>query len=980
MKRIIKLLTIIFMVVPSFVHATTIISNSAGGGVYQSKVGGSKCNESTINAKYTPCNNGNFIALHVQLVHYDGIKTEIIGNSAYVGTNTAWVNKVFEEKHQITYWDKLSGLSNNSDNLHSKLTTIFIKEDNLNFIFTKMGLDYTTFKNDVQNNKYPDHQRIGTNGVDTTGVRLIIEPIFTYYEVNGGKNSKYYYANSRGLASVCLQNLSNCNAQHIIRAAQSVKFADSDIGIYAGTMYEGTLEQLRDKYNNGREEERKVYEKLQKDKYSYGRMEIGIFDNIKITETRCNPDKDYSGYKSGIEYCCKTLGITENEQDKNITKKSDGSNGFVTRKLTNDELQKYCPSDNRCDPDKDGIAHCCKVAGIDSKNTANNITTNPDGTPGPLKRVIKSDELEKYCPVNEDTPDCIYDLQVESIKNCNNGNVGKISDSKTSWECAFKSEKSNFREVKTHFDPSNVGKFENDYCNIKCKEEISYEFPLAGAVVDHGRFLVVQESGIYPKLWPIGYTFDKVCRTSNSNGYKGTIDYDKFINDMNANEDTIKSNYDKYRVLQTKEQACKSVKLSGIECTDDSENSCCIQLAENSSSQTDGTASYDGKEYSCDYKVSTDSACYKKPDYTKDIEKAKKTYDKTIDKRNSLIDNINACSSNDFSEKIDIKLSMDYEEVVYNGTYDLYEADSSTTSSTTYYNSGTSYDDSGTALSSMPTSTIKVRDCKTDNCNSFKTKTYNSPKWVEYKYQQQKEYKLKDNLFRYVSKYSGQSYSSEAEAGDNYALIPCANLPVHYSASEGDKKFQINIESLSKENKFYKYLFSNNTFAGSSYSLEKEYECSYYVTTTTPSITDGSLLFRPISLDAENIGGDTKSLGFLKMDGSFREPGDNWNVYDNVNSYILNNRGKNGKEVYDLEPMYEVILSPSMMRRIRIYNRNQSGRTVTINPGSSIQELGILGYTDVDSLTCNNEGSECISNVIRNDWGVRGCVIDGSCD
>ena len=147
----------------------------------------------------------------------------------------------------------------------------------------------------------------------------------------------------------------------------------------------------------------------------------------------------------------------------------------------------------------------------------------------------------------------------------------------------------------------------------------------------------------------------------------------------------------------------------------------------------------------------------------------------------------------------------------------------------------------------------------------------------------------------------------------------------------------------------------------------------------TPSGTD--LIYRTISLYYPFPGENATTT-------SLRAPGWNWQTsmsYDPVTSYIYQNRGVDYYEVYRLDPMYEVNLTPSLMRKIREYNKQQENVTGTFYVGSNVQPgksiSGKLGYSDF-TLTCKTDGSgskssECTSAVIRS-WGVKGCAISGS--
>lgn len=62
-----------------------------------------------------------------------------------------------------------------------------------------------------------------------------------------------------------------------------------------------------------------------------------------------------------------------------------------------------------------------------------------------------------------------------------------------------------------------------------------------------------------------------------------------------------------------------------------------------------------------------------------------------------------------------------------------------------------------------------------------------------------------------------------------------------------------------------------------------------------------------------------------------RKPGSNWNSTTIVQKEILNNRGVKGDEVYNLTPLYEFNLTPSVIKKIREYNDNHSYDDFTLS-------------------------------------------------
>lgn len=290
------------------------------------------------------------------------------------------------------------------------------------------------------------------------------------------------------------------------------------------------------------------------------------------------------------------------------------------------------------------------------------------------------------------------------------------------------------------------------------------------------------------------------------------------------------------------------------------------------------------------------------------------------------------------------------------------------------------------------------------NCGTTATKAkctervdliYPTNVWWEQKTTRTYSFILPDGLNYYIDKPSG--YSSDT-ATTNYTYIGKSNLPVHYSTNPGTYDYKVMVTSFGSSDKFTKYVINGSPFNRVNYKKDTTYQCNYTVECqktivctpgscdpscddhiTRPSGTD--LIYRTISLYYPFPGENATTT-------SLRAPGWNWQTsmsYDPVTSYIYQNRGVDYYEVYRLDPMYEVNLTPSLMRKIREYNKQQENVTGTFYVGSNVQPgksiSGKLGYSDF-TLTCKTDGSgskssECTSAVIRS-WGVKGCAISGS--
>lgn len=424
----------------------------------------------------------------------------------------------------------------------------------------------------------------------------------------------------------------------------------------------------------------------------------------------------------------------------------------------------------------------------------------------------------------------------------------------------------------------------------------------------------------------------------------------------------------------------------------------------------------------------TNNTCGKTCDAKETVDTAgpKAAYIALLEKRDRMIENIRKCSSfydeyNEFKPTVDFY----YKDSIYEQTVTL-KGKGQATSETNFFISGNA---TGSSSASSKTSTNSVANestgtasfqangsvnkgytknytdptfgagiwnCGTSvtkaKCTARKTLTYPINIWWEQKTTRTYSYTLPDGLNQYVNKPSG--YSSDSPISTNYTYIPFSNLPIHYSTNPGTYEYKVMVTSFGSSDKFSKYVLNGNPFNKKNYKKDTTYKCNYTVKCQktiicTPSSCDKScdepkgtdLIYRTISLYYPFPGENATTT-------NLRAPGANWTSsmsYDPITSYIYENRGVDYYEVYQLDPMYEVDLTPSLMRKIKAYNDQQESISETYYNGSNVQSgksiTGKLGYSDF-TLVCKTDASgskagQCTSSVIRS-WGVKGCAIKNS--
>ena len=915
MKKLMLFITALFLLNMQNVKAWD--SNITGGGAGPGS-GGIECHDGSGYNCYNACNGGWFFVLKVSLIYYDGSSYKEIKSPILVGdysgdppSNVKWIQAVFEDKAwSIHHWTRLSGLTFKSSGFANRVKNAV--DADLNWLLGLMGTSTAQVESDIRNGKYPKHKRASGN-INDTGVRLVVQPLYGFSETyDCFSYPRMYYGTIQAIASIMRGSHMPMTFDRAQTYAHLIELQKDDIG---------------HKANFGDWS----YDALASGSNGYGMGIFSPWDNAPV-DPRCNPDYE------GIYTCCNRYGIYYGNEANNTSGRdpSGKPTGNLTRKLTRDEIARECPK--KCDVNAEGVEFCCAKYGITPKENHKYNTTQY------LTRVITAYELENSTCNPEF---CKYTFEDKQTPQCDVSNIGYITDANNEWRCVFTSSKSKYSEVKNHFKDLAA---KNDYCEIYCTEKLSYELPKKGTVTHAGQSMYVMDDALEPTIWPIKYKVEKICRTTAAQGDRsGKINYEKFEEDINKLNTAMKNAWNAYRILQTRQKACS----------------------------TGGKASYDGKEYTCD-----------KPDYSSEINKAKKDYEILAKGLRSAFSQINQCNNHIPRAKLEPELKLTYEEPIYGDTFNLKPSSIVSTIKTKYYRSGNATDGTGDYQKTAIRTSIRVADCKTENCNSFKYVTYNRAVWVETTYTKDLEYKLADNVYKYISKYSNRSFHTAGEAGEFFETMRFSNLPTHLSTLPGDYPFKVYTSTIDDTNKFYKYFFSGNTFAGKKYNYNKTYNCTYNISCEqvfskkdcdafkaacpdeySKHGCTSSLIFRPIPLTKASEG---HALAFLTQDGKKRDPGKNWNNASVVDAIILNNRNVEGNEIYKLDPMYEITLTPELMNKIRKYNSSQNKKIISVYVDSDKKTTGVAGYTSYTNFEMKD--GHFISKNIRN-WGVKGCAV-----
>lgn len=211
------------------------------------------------------------------------------------------------------------------------------------------------------------------------------------------------------------------------------------------------------------------------------------------------------------------------------------------------------------------------------------------------------------------------------------------------------------------------------------------------------------------------------------------------------------------------------------------------------------------------------------------------------------------------------------------------------------------------------------------------------------------EFSLNSKLYNYITK--AENLSSIDIPNGEYITLGFGNIPIAYNKPDGD--YNISFEYSMLGHKMASDINSTtmDTILENSINSGDEYgtwECNYnlYSKLITPNLNGLKVIYRPIDLNNP----------FPDIDGTGRDSGSNWDGYhDIITSHT---------DIYSNKPMYTFYLTPSTIKRIRSYNKNNS-------------------YDDFNLKCVGDTGNGCISDFltdfIKQNYGEN-TENDGACE
>ena len=584
-----------------------------------------------------------------------------------------------------------------------------------------------------------------------------------------------------------------------------------------------------------------------------------------------------------------------------------------------------------------------------------------------------------------------------SYGTCNNGNdvsysdMPDLADEKEYWDnCIFNDNgyyESYFSDVHKWSDEDkdltyyeeNLG---SDYCPVYCIEEVTAQFTTPNIEVEAGSKFTLGTSTV---------TGSRTCKTEY-------IDWDRFKEDLKEANAAIEEEYENYIEALDLQESIDDADPSTYRYPGTIDNPCCnsedVEVTESSEEDSScenidctpkpyTVCSYSAGGYIWSYSFDGHEQDCPMGEYSENkpfvnVTEAERNYENAVDNANAIINAMKSCYDWDADDiyMVDPNAILEYED------NNVYELSTKLIGTTTYFDVISNFVFNPNQI------TIEKKECSENGCIFVEV---DIPQYSEVEMTRSAEttFSLPVDTYRYVLKSNHESVHSKDEVSGNYIDIGYGNLPVSFSApagiyGDGHDLGKLNIEysnlghiTNDSEDTAVDKIMDNDDIPGSdSYG---QWICQYEVITNLFPDPDGdklgdiNLIYRPIDL----------SNPFPGINGTGRETGSNWcndgdcsNDNGFVEYFILKNRGEDTDDVYNIEPMYSFTLTPSIIREIRNYNKENTYTSYT----------GKLGDASYNYECYDNEGiysgKACVSGYLtylietydKNSSGV--CIDD----
>lgn len=614
------------------------------------------------------------------------------------------------------------------------------------------------------------------------------------------------------------------------------------------------------------------------------------------------------------------------------------------------------------------------------------FSTGIDG----FQRLITNYSGDPDCPeIDPEDPEipltCITDPTITTTT-C--GSQSSFVDT-TDWNCIVNDSDGTFV-----YESTNEYASSNNLCKVYCREEVYTDFPSNYISFNAGQYFQVGTTGTISLTWgPIGIYGYRECKTYYKNS-SGT--YVEGFNSTQATSlyetklDAIKTAYDAYRLA--KGYADGSVNYKSTSTNYAYADRVSAGYCKSGSTMTDGVCignstggTFDPvmkcpDGYSDSGSLSHTNACYKISNYThtcsvsnayittaadkylyvtndnstatssdcnNTYSASTSAYDTAVNDLASLVAGINYCTS---GSKIYYDLNPTV-SVYYEGDSNY----SSTTDVLTNSENDVTYgflSGNGTAQTFTNYTCSLENGCAKDSSNTTYFSSYNNVTSNTVTIAASNSYYLTTG-YQYIDKVTGNMFGNTSSLSQ-YIDLGITVIPLSPTRNPGNYLISLIYNDIGNDGYF-------DEFTGGSVNYICEYtivnkltgnECEGQNPPAECDPDDGDeedstgidVIYRPIDL-SDPFPGET---------GTGRETGSNWCYYNDctndnatVEDVILENRNVEGNDVYNLEPIYTITLTPAVIQEIRNYNDSVDN-----------------DYADFN-LVCDAYGEECKSTFIH---------------
>ncbi len=595
------------------------------------------------------------------------------------------------------------------------------------------------------------------------------------------------------------------------------------------------------------------------------------------------------------------------------------------------------------------------------------------------------------------------DYEVSDLGNVNTGkncefNTSLKSEDSDNWECIFESDNIKPGSSTETFKDYYL-KYSNPYCSVYCREVVQYDFPDDKMVTRAGNHFTVGNTGKLPEWAPVKFTSTRECKTNGStrNNNSTSINTAQFEQDWKVTNDRVVSTWDAWKIAEQQDYAYSHSSQGARDCDWTCTSRCPIKCGENGCTGGGCCSGY-YKGYTM-YPASVSYASYGQgsqnvtpstwcstlghPDPNSDLKK--KAHEQAKKDLDNIERDISSCTSfenfgtyryatfdhsnvksvryskyNNYADFLNYKefspdLTINYDEP----TYDDYSYHDQLKKKEKSVVSDHNFSTSGSSMTVKYQCTEQSAPYKT-TCTKNQIFDYSSQSETHAIYTKTVDYSLKNNVFNVILKPQGIAVMGKEKGSDSdqvYIDLGYSALHNHFMTPSGRYAIGLSYTKFTPATGNNNHTHNFDQFLSKD---EKNYSCKYRVINEIIENKDpkcegdnciacGSDNCLPETLRGLNLIYRTIDLGdpFPGVLGTGREAGSNWKNKDDVKNYITNNRNsKEDRMYYDKAPMYQITLTPVLIKKIRKYNDKTN-------------------FNDFHMDCLESNGRECKSDFIR---------------